>query len=185
MPSPSNATKATKVKVLYAKPEAKPKVIVPSKALKNSDSPGFGFKGWKYTTANVQFNKDQQAQVRNICLDTRCIMILLDRDFLKEVVPDAVMKKMTSLVSIKSIGHRKHSSVNYTIMDLYFQGNNCCTATIHQEVNVVNSLKTKMLTGIDILGREHFTIDTRNQRAIIGSCNNVVISLEIAPQAHT
>ena len=39
-----------------------------------------------------------------------------------------------------------------------------------------------MLVGIDILGRKSFTIDTRNKKATIESCNNIVILLEVASQ---
>ena len=40
-----------------------------------------------------------------------------------------------------------------------------------------------MLIGIDYPSRESFTINTKNKRATIGSCNNIVIPLEVAPQA--
>ena len=108
-------------------------------------------------------------------------MTLINRNFLNEIVLDAVMKKMASPVSVRSIGPRKHLSVNYATINLYFPGNEHCTATIHQEVHVVDSLKAKMLIGINILGRKSFTINIGNKKATIGSCNNVVIPLEVAP----
>ena len=40
-----------------------------------------------------------------------------------------------------------------------------------------------MLIGVDILGKESFNIDTGNKSATIRSCNNIVILLEVAPQA--
>ena len=40
-----------------------------------------------------------------------------------------------------------------------------------------------MLIGIDILGRNSFTINTGNRSARIGSCDNIVILLKVAPQA--
>ena len=109
-------------------------------------------------------------------------MTLIDKDFLKEVVPNAVMKKMASPVSVKGVGPRKHSSVNYATIDLYFPGNKRCTAVVHQEVHVIDGLKPKMLIGIHILSREIFTIMTGNRRTTIKNSNNIVISLEVAPQ---
>ena len=90
-------------------------------------------------------------------------MTLIDRNFLKEMVPNIVMKNMASLVSVRGVRPRKHSLVGYTTIDLYFLENKCCTAAVHQEIHVVNSLKVKMLISIDILGRENFTIDTGNK----------------------
>ena len=107
-------------------------------------------------------------------------MILIDKDFLKKVVPDAVMKKIASLISIRGLGPGKHSLVDYASIDIYFPRNECCTAAICQKVHVVDGLKAKILIGIDILSRESFTIDTGNKRAMIGSCHNVIIPLEVA-----
>ena len=110
-------------------------------------------------------------------------MTLIERNFLKEVTLDAVMKKMASPVPIKGFGPEKHSLVDYTTIDLYFSGNKHFIAAVHQEVHVVDGFKAKMLIGINILGRESFTINTKSRRATIKSCNNIVIPLEVAPQA--
>ena len=176
--------KAMVAKVLYSKLVNKPKVIVPSKAPKNSNAPEYEFRGWKYTTTSEQFSNDQQAQVHNIYLDTGCTITLIDKDFLKKVAPNAVIKKMASPVSVRGVRPKKHALVNYTTINLYFPRNKHCTAAIYQKVHVVNGLKAKMHIGINILGRESFTIDTGNKKAIIGSCNNIIITLEVAPQAH-
>ena len=92
------------------------------------------------------------------------------------------MKKMALSVSVKGVGPGKDSSVDYATIDKYFPGTKRRTAAIHQEVHVVEGLKAKMLIGIDKLGRESFTINTENRRATIGSCDNIVIPLEVAPQ---
>ena len=84
-------------------------------------------------------------------------------------------------LSVGGIGPRKHSLVDYATIDLYFHGNKCTTAAVHQEVHVIDGLMTKMLIGIDILSKKNLTINTGNKRATIGSCNNIVILLEVAP----
>ena len=76
----------------------------------------------------------------NVCLNTRWIITLIDKDFLKKVAPDAVIKRMASPVFVRGIGSRKFSSVDYATIDLYFPGNKHCTLAIHREVQVVNSL---------------------------------------------
>ena len=58
-------------------------------------------------------------------------MTLIDRNFLKEVAPGAVMKKMASPVSVRGIEPGKHLSVNYATINLYFLRNERCTAAIH------------------------------------------------------
>ena len=110
-------------------------------------------------------------------------MTLINRNFLKEVASNIVMKKMALPVSVRGVGPRKHSSIDYATINLYFPGNKHCTAAVHQEIHVVNGFKAKMLIGIDIFGKKNFTIDTGNRRTTIESCNNIVIPLKVAPQA--
>ena len=142
--------KAKLVTVMYAKP--KKEVIITSTAPRTNGSPGYGFCKWQYITANIQFNKDLQSQVHIVCLDTGCTMTLINRDFLKEVTLNAIIKKMASIVSVRGIRPREHSLVDYATINLYFPRNECCTTAIHQEVHIVNGFKTKMLINMDILG---------------------------------
>ena len=65
---------------------------------------------------------------------------------------------------------------------MYFPITKRRTAAIHQKVHVVKGLKAQMHIGIDILGSESVTIDTRNKRAMIESCDNIIIPLEVAPR---
>ena len=107
-------------------------------------------------------------------------MTLIDKDILKQVAPDAVIKKMASPVSFKGVRPKKHLSVDYATIDLYFLGNKHCTAAIHQELHAVNGLKAKMLIDMDILEKKSITIGTGNKQATISSCNDIVIPLEVA-----
>ena len=58
-------------------------------------------------------------------------MTLINRDFLKEVTPNVVTKKMASPVSIRGVGPGKHSLVDYATIDLYFPKNKRCIAAVH------------------------------------------------------
>ena len=97
--------KAKSATGLYAKP--KKKVIIASTAPTTNDLPKYGFRIWQYTTANVQFNKDRQAKIHNVCLDTGCTITLIDRDFLKEVAPNAVIKKWHQLCLSKVLDPKR------------------------------------------------------------------------------
>ena len=50
---------------------------------------------------------------------------------------------------------------------------------------MVDNFKAKMLISINTLGRESFTINIGNMKTKIGSCNNNIIPLEVAPRAQT
>ena len=108
-------------------------------------------------------------------------MTLINRRFLKEVTPDAVMKKKALPVSVRGVGPEKHLLVDYATINLYFPGNEHCTIMIHQYVHVVNGFEAKMLINTDILGKESFTIDAGNRT--IKSYNNIFILLGVASRA--
>ena len=57
-------------------------------------------------------------------------MTLIARDFLKKVLPDAIMKKIAFPVSVRGVGPGKHSSVNYATIDTYFPEKERCTPAI-------------------------------------------------------
>ena len=94
-------------------------------------------------------------------------MTLIDRDFLNNVAPEAIMKKMTSPVSVGGVGPGKHSLVDYTTIDLYLPRVNWRIAAITYKVHVVDGLKARMLIDMDILRRKSVTIDTGNKQATI------------------
>ena len=109
-------------------------------------------------------------------------MILINRDFLNKVTPEAIMKKMAFSVFVKGVGPGKHSSVDYTTINLYLPKVNQCIAAITGKVHVVDRLKAKMLIGMDILGKKSVTINTGNKQATIGSCDDIVILFKVIPQ---
>ena len=132
----------------------------------------------------MKFSKDLQLQVFNVCLDIGCIITLIDQDFLKKVAPNAVVKKIVSLISIRDVKSGKHVSADYAMIDLFFPGAKRHTVAITREIHMVDSLKTKMLISINILSRKSFMINTENTKAKIRSCNGIVILLEVIPCAH-
>ena len=109
-------------------------------------------------------------------------MILINRDFLNKVAPEAIMKKMAFPVFVRSVEPGKHSSVDYTTINLYLLKVNQCIAAITHKVHVVARLKAKMLIGMDILGKKSVTINIGNKQATIGGSDDIVIPFKVIPQ---
>ena len=56
-------------------------------------------------------------------------------------------------------------------------------AIVTREAHLVDGLRVKMLVGMDIMGPEQMDIITSKKQAVIGSCENAVIPIEVRPQS--
>ncbi len=152
--------------------------FVRSIATKQTSLDGYGFRGWRYATANVKLSPNATT-TQAICLDTGCTMTLIDRQFLMEQTPQVTIHQMPSPIPVRGLGSAVHNSDQYARVDIYLPGKDGRTAVISREVHIVNDLRAKMLVGIDILAPEGVTMDLQRKVAIIGSCDNMKIPLVV------
>ena len=66
----------------------------------------YDFRKWQYTTIDVQLSQD--VSNNSICLDTDCIMTLINWDFLQEQAPTLSIKHMTSLIIVCELKSGTH-----------------------------------------------------------------------------
>ncbi len=144
-------------------------------------STGYGFRGWRYATALAKLALT--AKEEPICLDTGCTMSLIDRSFLKEQVPDILIKRTPSPIVVRGLGTGTHRCDEYAVLTIYLPGNNDRLAVIIREVHIVNNLKAKMLVGIDILVPEDISIMLPSRKAIVGSCDDIELSLTVTTRS--
>ena len=138
---------------------------------------GYGFRGWHYAT--IQARLSQHGQTTSICLDTGCTASLIDRGFLNEHVPGAEIKKMASPMKVRGLGSSSHAAGDYVELDLYLPADHDRTAVIRREIHVVDDLKANILIGTDILVPEQINMLLSQRKAVIGSCQNVELDLNI------
>ena len=143
----------------------------------NVSAKGYGFRGWRYAT--VQARLFQDGQVNSMCLDTGCTASLIDRGFLKEHAPNMEIKKMASPMKVRGLGSSSHSAEDYVDLDIYFPTNHGKTAVIHREIHIVDDLKANILIGTDILVPERIDVLLSQRKAIIGSCENVELDINV------
>ncbi len=136
---------------------------------------GYGFKGWRYATALTQLTSEEKNEP--ICLNTECIMSLVNRKFLMKQALKTIIKWMPSSIQIKGIEIRTHQCEKYMNLAIYLLGNKIRTVIIEQEVHIVKDLKMKMLVGLNILSPEKIFIMMNNTEAVIKSCNNIRVPL--------
>jgi len=114
-----------------------------------------------------------------ICLNTECIMSLVNREFLMKQALKTIIKQMFLLIQIKGIKVKTYQCEKYTNLVIYLSGNKIRTVIIEQEVHIVKDLKVKMLIGLDILSLKKIFIMMNNTEAVIKSCNNIRVPLTV------
>ncbi len=144
---------------------------------KRKDIKGYGFRGWRYATALTQLISKEKNEL--ICLNTECIMSLVNREFLMKQALKTIIKWMFSQIQIKGIEAETHQCEKYADLAIYLSGDKIRIIVIEWEVHIVKDLKVKMLVGLDILGPEKIFIMMNNIEAVIKSCNNIRVPLTV------
>ena len=135
---------------------------------------GYAFRGFHYVTAMIQFFL--LGILYDLCFDTRCIMSLIDRAFLREVYPDAEIKRMSTLMTVKGIGSRKHNASEYVKLKMYLSDKNG-TAVIERELHIVDDLTVRALIDIDIMKPERIVVDLGNDFMKVGACQDIEVPI--------
>jgi hypothetical protein len=84
---------------------------------------------WKYVMAKARFAED--ASHEDICIDTGCTMSIIDRLFLKKVLPEAQPTKV-SMIPIRGIGKTVQKCDEYVTFTLFLPGRHRRLATRYQ-----------------------------------------------------
>jgi len=173
---------------MLAKPSGELPKITPTNpvAAAKDIGTGYGFRNWHYVTAKARLS--DEATPEPICLDTGCSVTLLDRTFFKSQHTKVEIRTMATPIPVRGIGSDKHMTSEYVIVPIHLAGTvgpnqQEVEAIITREAHLVDGLKAKMLVGMDIMGPEQIDIITSKKQAIIGTCQNAVIPIEVRPRS--
>lgn len=94
--------------------------IVESAASTAEQGTGFGFRSWNYAMAKIRLTKSGQDD--DVCLDTGCGVTLIDRLWLRKLLPEAVIATMASPLRVRGVGSSQHETSEYLVTPCYFPG---------------------------------------------------------------
>ena len=149
------------------------------KSLSTDDfTPGYNFRGYRYATAYVALKP--QRETYQLCLDSGCIISLIDRQFLKSILPELFdnVKKMPTFMTVKGISDRKYDVSEYVRILLYVLTLNS-VAMVNRELYIIDNLTALALIGIDILDPERTILDFDKKVLRIGSCEGLETPISI------
>ena len=106
-------------------------------------------------------------------------MSLIDRKFLLENHPDAEIKKISTPMTVKGIGSKRHKASEYVRIKMYLPGKKGAVALIDRELHVVDNLTAKALIGIDLMKPEGIVLDLQNDVMRVGACQDLEIPIVV------
>jgi hypothetical protein len=143
---------------------------------------GYGFRTFNHLEMPVRLSKHSDDTW--VCLDTGAGMSLVDRQWLTENCPDAMILTRTSSVSVRGIDNRTQKTSSYVVLQLFVPGydttdNRIKLAEIRREFNIVGDLRSKMIVGEDFLEPEGIVIDSQARKASVKWCSNFAFKVQI------
>ena len=127
----------------------------------------------------------KDAPLNEFCIDTGCTMSLIDRQYLSSVAPDLSIVRSETPIHVRGIGSVVHDSSEFVTVDFYIPGvsrNVNATAHLVRELHVVDTLKAKILVGMDILGPEGCDVLISSRTLAITSCGDFIAPITTAPK---
>ena len=143
---------------------------------------GHAFRQYHYATVDIQLTPEQPEPTKG-CADSGCSVTLVDRAFLKSLLPDCEIRTMSTPITVRGLGSNLHQTAEYAIVPLYFQGTDSegskvLAMTSPREIHLVDQLKANILIGMDIMVPEDIDIIVTRSIASIGSCK-VEVPIEV------
>ena len=92
-------------------------IIIKSDAQFNQ-SPGFGFKGYKYAIVVIKLEINDE--IYRFCLNIGCIISFINRKFLYKIKLKIKIFTMSTFIEMIDVSKIKYFIINYVILDLYF-----------------------------------------------------------------
>lgn len=117
-----------------------------------------------------------------VCLDTGCIMFLIDRAFLKSQMLKILLKTLQTLINVRGIENSKHSCQEYAFIDLYLPGiliNKSVVTHLTRDIHVVDDLRVKLLLGMNIMSSKRISTNVTKRLVTVDSCRDLLVKLSI------
>ena len=118
----------------------------------------------------------------NVCFNIDCIMILIDKQFLKEFRLERLLKKFRIMIFVWKVGTKRYLTNDYLIINLYIKEKiekKSVVAHFRWEVHVMNDLKIKLLLDMNVIIFERIIINLNFKRFTINDCKSLKINIKI------
>ena len=144
----------------------------------NSD---YAFREYQYDQATVKLNNN--IENIKICIDIDCLVTMIDRKFLTQLLLDVSMQKLASSIFMRDVRDKIVKSDEYMLVSMFFddllKSNQTTIDVIEAKMHFIDDFATNMLLANDVIYSQNIKIDFEKRRLIIIKCENLRVSIEI------
>ena len=141
------------------------------------------FQNWHYITIFFQFSvKDF---IKSACLNTECIMFLVDKQFLCQHLLNLSIQQSVIKITVWDIDNKTHKCQKYVHLNLYLSDVLAETMRliyIIWDIHLIDNLQTNLLIEINIIDSEQININISFQKTIIEECQGLLTIINIISQ---
>ena len=108
---------------------------------------------WFYQYAIVWFKIAMKSQIKTI-VDTECSMSLIDENYLKNILFNLIISKMSVSVNVRDINNALHECIIYVMLNIFLNDTFQIASTrkqLHRKFYIMKNFKCKILLKMNIL----------------------------------
>ena len=128
------------------------------------------FRVYHYATIYIVFV--WQDVIYTIYLDIKCIISLIDREFLDEFELAHFIKKSQTSIIVREVNIKRYFTNDYLLLDIYIENEideQKRIAHIKRKTHVIDNLKIKILVKINIIASKRIIVNVDAYKLIINS----------------
>ena len=120
-------------------------------------------------------------QIKTI-VDTECSMNLINENYLKNILFNLIINKMSVSINVRDIDNVLHECITYVMLNVFLNDTFQIVSTwkqLHKKFHVVKNFKCKIFLKMNILNAEQMSINLINKIMMISICKNLMMSIKI------
>ena len=115
-------------------------------------------------------------------VNTECSMSLIDENYLKNILFNLIINKMSISVNVRNINNVLHECIIYVMLNIFLNDTFQIVSPreqLHREFHIMKNFKCKILLKMNILNAKQMKIDFVNKIMMISICKNLIMSVRI------
>jgi hypothetical protein len=146
------------------------------------------FRSWHFATfATRIFKKDS---LNELCADSECIMSLIDKSYLKQIVFNVKIHNIDESITVRDIEIAIHNCFEYVKLKLYISdtlkfSNVKEIVKLTRYAHIVNNLRVKFLMKMNILEFEKVILNISRRKMILSLCENLNVNIRITSKLNS
>ncbi len=138
----------------------------------------------RFTIIVFDHLSDKNESLNELCANTDCIMFLMNKAYLKQILSDVKIHHIENVITVQDIKTITHNCFEYVNLKLFiFEILKVATfkriAKLTRYAHIVDNLRAKFLMRMNILRSKKIVLNIFKRKMILSLCENLKINIKI------